>query len=206
MELRRNIIFDLGGIIANLDYIKSLEDFNLAGKIVKNINIDTLKSSELFQNYEKGEISTDFFLTELSKFYENSVKKEDLASAWNSIVVDFPLHRIEFIKELQNRGEHTLFLLSNINDLHLQRVYDLFSILQLPYSFDSLFTTTYYSHLIGMRKPESNIFEHVLQQENLKAEDCLFVDDTLANVETARKLNIESLHIASLDEIMGILK
>ena len=107
----------------------------------------------------------------------------------NAILLDFPLHRLEFLKELNASKKYRLFLLSNTNELHISWIQNDWGI-ELYNEFKRCFEQFYLSHEIQMRKPNSNIFEFVLNENNLQAKETIFIDDTQENTDAAKELGI----------------
>ncbi|OIQ16328.1 HAD family phosphatase [Lacinutrix sp. MedPE-SW] len=178
----KTIIFDFGDVFINLDkegaMSNALELFEMEALSDDLIAINTL--------YEQGLLSTNEFL----EFYtENFPKlsKKDITDAWNFIIRDFPPKRLNFIETLAKEKKYNLILLSNTNALHIDCIKQ-----HVPFynDFKSSFNKFYLSHEIMMRKPDASIFEFVLNENNLKAEECLFIDDTVENTVAAQKLGI----------------
>ncbi|EAQ41033.1 HAD-IA family hydrolase [Polaribacter sp. MED152] len=184
----KNIIFDFGDIFINLDKQGTYKAMAELG--VTEISQEMI---QVYHNYEKGLISTDEFI----RFYEDKVnlKREDLINAWNAVLLDFPESRLKFIQELAQSKKYRLFLLSNTNDLHIKWIQN--SVGAAFYNqFKSSFEQFYLSHEIHFRKPDAEIYEFVLQQNNLVAKETLFVDDLKENTDSAHQLGI---HVWNLD-------
>lgn len=178
----KTIIFDFGDVFINLDKEGALK---LA---LEKFEIDSLDEELQSINalYEQGLISTDEFLD----FYADSfprLNKEELKSIWNYIIKDFPEHRLQFIKQLAKDNNHQLILLSNTNELHIDYIKKNVSFYE---DFKDCFDQFYLSHEINLRKPNADIFNFVLTENKLNAEECLFIDDTLENTQTAQQLGI----------------
>jgi len=112
--------------------------------------------------------------------------------SWNSMLLDFPEYRFRFIKKLAEEKNYKLILLSNTNENHIEYIKK-----QVPFfeKFKDCFDAFYLSQEMGMRKPDPEIFEFVLEENNLKAEDCLFIDDTSENTKTADILGFHTWNI-----------
>lgn len=180
----RNIIFDFGDIFINLDKEAPLRGiFNIFPDFVLDQETDLIN-----KKYEKGLVDTREFVDHyLRKLPETSV--EQLKSIWNSIILDIPERRIEFLESLNRDHNYRLFLLSNTNSLHMEQVLvntgaDLFN------RFKSQFEKFYLSHEIGMRKPDREIYTFVLRENRLEAGETLFVDDLAENTGAASKLGL----------------
>ncbi len=195
MDLRlvKNIIFDLGGVIINLAYQKSVDALRLLSKKQQVIDFTQQAQSELFDLYETGRISSEAFRQGLRETYAIEGEDNALDEAWNAMLLDIPQERIQLLQEL---GKHyRLFLLSNTNAIHADRFNKTVQEVSGLPSLDSLFEKTYYSHLVGMRKPSSEVFQHILEQNNLQTSETLFIDDSLQHIEGARKLGLQTLHL-----------
>ena len=178
----KTIIFDFGDVFINLDKegaLKlALEKFEITELDEELQSINAL--------YEQGLISTDEFLD----FYADNFPKlsrNELKSIWNHIIKDFPEHRLQFIKQLAKDNNHQLILLSNTNELHIDYIKKNVSFYE---EFKNCFDQFYLSHEINLRKPNADIFNFVLTENKLNAEECLFIDDTLENTQTAQQLGI----------------
>ena len=183
----KNIIFDFGDIFINLDKSATLRELEKFG-----ITEVSNEAWEVVYQYEMGFITTEKFTTYF--FNEFKIPKEDLVFAWNSILLDFPLNRLKFIKDLAKKKEYRLFLLSNTNDLHISWIKNDWG-MDLYNEFKNCFEKFYLSHEIHFRKPNADIYEFVLNENNLKAEESLFIDDTKENTDTANALAINTWHL-----------
>lgn len=179
----KNIIFDFGDIFINLDKPATNKFLTKFGV---DINDDELTAVQL--TYEKGQISTEEFIRFFKQKY--SIQKEDVLVAWNSILLDFPTYRLDFLTELAAVKKHRLFLLSNTNELHINWVKKSWG-LPLFELFKNCFEKFYLSHEINLRKPDQSIFTFVLEENNLNPTETLFIDDVLVNTEAAEKLGIQ---------------
>ncbi|MGK0324871.1 MAG: putative hydrolase of the HAD superfamily [Polaribacter sp.] len=178
----KNIIFDFGDIFINLDKPATYREMDELG--VSEISDEMIA---IYHQYEKGLMTTDDFIN----FYHDKfgIKKEDLINAWNAILLDFPKERLDFLKEISASKKYRLFLLSNTNDLHIKWVQN--SVGEVFFQeFKNSFEQFYLSHEINLRKPDSEIYEFVLNENNLIADETLFVDDLKENTDSARKLGI----------------
>jgi FMN phosphatase YigB (HAD superfamily) len=143
----------------------------------------------VFEAYEKGELSTVAFLEGLSEIYEATIDPVGFSLCWNSLLSGIPEYHIQLLKAL--KSSYRLVLLSNTNDLHIQWV-EAYLSRHYP-DFWSYFSHVFLSYQIGMRKPDSNIFLHVLKTLEVTPESCLFIDDGPMHVEGAKKVGIPSI-------------
>ena len=185
----KNIIFDFGDIFINLDkeiIFREIERFGGGVGI----------SDELMQlnyQYEVGAISSETFVTSLSEVYPKA-SEEEIIRIWNGMLLDFPDERLAFIKALANEHGYRLFLLSNTNALHIAEVLQKMGTEKFN-AFKNCFEQFYLSHEVELRKPNTEIYDFVLRENNLKAEETFFVDDTKENTEAAKKLGIRCWHL-----------
>ncbi|MEJ8803298.1 HAD family hydrolase [Pontibacter sp. H249] len=196
MELTniKNIIFDLGGVIINIDYHKSIKELQKLCKDDCTVEYSQKQQSHLFDLFETGNSSPEEFRKDLRETYQmRDVTDEQIDAAWNAMLLDIPQERIDLLQELGKK--YRIFLLSNTNAIHLEAfnkiVEDSFSI---P-SLDSLFEEAYYSHLVGKRKPDEAIFNLILDSHNLAKKETLFIDDSIQHIESARAIGINTLHL-----------
>ncbi len=198
----KNIIFDLGGVIVNIDYLLTLNAFKALG--LKDVEKIYTQFSQLpwFDKYDIGGISSDDFISEFSRLLKPETTREQIINAWNVMLLDFPRERAELLLKL--KGRYRTFLLSNTNELHIDYY---FQHIREKYGYDemkSFFEKDYYSYRIGMRKPNKEIFEFVLKENGLQASETLFIDDTIQHVEGARAAGLRAYHLVSPETILDI--
>ncbi|NQY05785.1 MAG: HAD-IA family hydrolase [Flavobacteriaceae bacterium] len=183
----KNIIFDFGDVFINLN--KQVIHGNL-----NQYNADELPASfkTWCQEYEIGALSTAQFLDKINTLFPE-ITTADFIDIWNEILLDFPKHRMDFLKEMNTN--YRCFMLSNTNEMHLNWIINDWGE-ALFQEFKNCFEVFYLSHEIGMRKPIQEIFEFVLNENNLIASETLFIDDTQENTDAASKLGI---HVWTID-------
>ncbi|WP_397447096.1 HAD-IA family hydrolase [Polaribacter sp. R77954] len=183
----KNIIFDFGDIFINLDKQGTY-------KAMANLGVTkiTPEMMEVYQNYEKGLMTTHAFI---SFFHEKfRIPNDKLVEAWNAVLLDFPRERLDFLKKLATSKKYRLFLLSNTNDLHIKSVIN--SVGEAFFNeFKNCFEQFYLSHEIHFRKPDVEIYEFVINQNNLIANETLFVDDLQENTDAANTLGIQTWNL-----------
>ncbi len=176
------IIFDFGDIFINLEKDAQIEAFKKLG--LPGPNEELLEMNDKF---EKGEISELQFLESFYKFIPNATV-EEIRNAWNVIIGEFPLYRLEFLQLLSNK--YKLFLLTNTDEIHIDRFEHNVGISFFS-DFYQCFEKVYYSYEMGMRKPDINIFTTILNKHDLSAKRTLFVDDKKVNTDAAASLGIQ---------------
>ena len=190
----KNIIFDLGGVILNIRYQNALEAFQKLSTSQQTIAFTQQKQSRLFDDYETGRISDQAFREGLRRHYEIEASDAEIDAAWNAMLLDIPAERITLLQALSQK--YRLFLLSNTNAIHLVHFTRLVAEGFAIPSLDSLFEKTYYSHLIGQRKPDAPVFEHILKRHQLHRHETLFIDDSIQHIEGARQVGLQTLFLA----------
>lgn len=181
------LIFDFGNVFLDLDIEQAKKDA-LDLLRITSFSEEILNTNQL---YEQGLISTKDMLAFYLKEFPH-LDETDIIQSWNSILKDFPEHRLDFLKRLASEKRFKLILLSNTNTLHINWVkkniacYD---------TFKNCFDAFYLSHEIGLRKPNKAIFEFVLGNNSLIAHECLFIDDTKEHILGAWQLGIHTWNI-----------
>ena len=197
MKKCKTIIFDLGAVILNINYENTIDEFTKLG--VKNAeNLYSKKvQTELFNKIETGKISNNEFLRELQKETKNA-KIKQVKIAWNAMLLDLPKERLQLIKKLKDN--HTIYLLSNTNSIHINAFKEELGNKKWL-EFCELFDKMYLSHELGLRKPDAKIFEYILNEQKLKAEEVFFIDDSPQHIASAKKLGINCHHLLDNEDI-----
>lgn len=196
----KNLLFDFGDVFIDLDKGATLR--MLSEKGLTGIRPEMYP---VIYDYEKGKVSTEEFLRKGME-YLPEIRRDDLITAWNAIILDFPQHRLDFIADLALKGSYRLFLFSNTNSLHLEKVIERMG--STRYSkFKSCFEGFYLSHEVGMRKPDPEAFEMVLYKNHLVPGETFFVDDTLEHIQSAGRLGLHTWHLqAGKEEVTELFK
>lgn len=184
----KNIIFDFGDIFINLDKQAPL-------KAMQKWGLKDFEHSftNLLYTYEKGLLDSTTFLSRMSQYFPSATAQQ-IKTGWNSIILDFPEYRLDFIEQMAKEKEYNLILLSNTNALHIEKVIENMGNEHFE-RFKKCFGKFYLSHEINFRKPDANIYQFVLDTNNLKASETFFVDDTLENTLASEKLGIISWNL-----------
>jgi len=195
----KTIIFDFGDVFINLDKETAMRNALALFKI-DTFSDEIIKTNNL---YEQGLITTNQFI----KFYKDAIpniSEGEIIDTWNSILLDFPIERLEFLKALSEEKKYKLILLSNTNELHINWIIKHISFYE---DFKNCFNAFYLSHEIYLRKPTNEIFQFVLEQNNLLAKDCLFIDDTKEHIDSANQLGINTWHLnPNTEDIVDLFK
>lgn len=185
----KNIILDLGVVIINIDSYRTVQAMKNLGFENFEKSYTLFKQVDLFDKLEKGQIKPGEFRSKLREQLPNYVSNENIDRAWCAMLLDFPKSRIDFIQELGKR--YTLYLLSNTNEIHYNQYIRDFK-QTFGSEFNSLFQKAYYSHQVGMRKPEPEIYEYLIRDSGINPKESLFVDDLQVNLQEAQKTGINT--------------
>lgn len=193
MQQIKNIIFDLGGVLLNLDFQKTETAFTEMGvKSFKELYA-LGHAASFFKEYEVGKINDDEFISALQNLAGIQAERATVIAGWNAMLRDFPAERIELLVRLKEK--YRIFLFSNTNAIHLTAFQKTYSDAFGGNLLDALFEKTWYSHDISWRKPDVKAFEYVLQDAQLVPNETLFIDDALINVEGARAAGMQAYHL-----------
>jgi glucose-1-phosphatase len=200
MKNIKHIIFDLGNVILNIEYQKTINEFNKIG--IKDASVFYSQSiqQEIFNLLETGKISEFDFLIEVNKLCPKASHKQIL-SAWNALILDLPQKRISLINNL--KSSFSIYLLSNTNVIHINEIKKKIGVKKYN-SFYNLFNKVYYSHEIGIRKPNPEAFNVILNENELNVNEVLFIDDSIQHIKTAKKLGIKTYHLTKDESIEAI--
>lgn len=188
----QNIIFDLGGVLLNIDFERSQQAFQQLGISNFKEMVSMTHSNELFHALETG-MDTTLFYERFRAVTGTALSNEIIEEAWCALLIDFRTKSIEHLQQF--KSNYQLYLLSNTNEIHVQRIHELFRRQFHGQEFEDCFDAAYYSQRIGVRKPDAAAWLHVLETHQLDPSETLFIDDGLANIEAAQRLNIHTIHL-----------
>jgi FMN phosphatase YigB (HAD superfamily) len=183
----KNILFDLGGVLLNLDQNKTVTAFEHIGLTIQN----NQELSDLMLDFENGKCSELHFISTLKLAANEGTTEQQIIDAWNAMLLEFPAFRVEILKELKHT--YKLYLFSNTNAIHLSAVLNYTDTIFGKGVFEGLFDEVYYSHQIGMRKPEVEAFQKVMQLANIKGHETFFIDDSMTNITGAQKAGLHTI-------------
>ena len=188
----KNIVLDLGGVLLNLDYdlmAKNLADLGILDVFSKQ------KQTGFMDDWEEGKFDKNHFLSELKKLgnLTESNAEQKINDAWNSILLDFPKERLELLQTLQSK--YRLFLYSNTNEIHIESFESSLQTVHQVDGLHSFFEKVYYSNVLGIRKPKTEGFLQILNENNLLAEETIFIDDSPQHIVGAKNAGITSFYL-----------
>ena len=200
MKNIKAIILDLGAVILNINYQNAVDEFKKIGIANPSFLYSKKQQNNLFNQIEKGEISEEKFLSELQKLsMVKDLKK--IKFAWNSMILDLPESRIKLIKKIKH--DYSIFLLSNTNSIHIaefkRKIGD-----KRYNEFYNLFNKVYYSHKIGIRKPDIAVFQIILKENKLQPSEVFFIDDSLQHIIGAKSIGIKTHHLLDNEDLINL--
>lgn len=208
-----NIIFDLGDVIIPIDLRAPLRNFAMLANQSEEAMEALWKQHGIWQHYETGLVDDEAFRAAVRQLVQPATAgdrdqpdkwaDEVIDTAWNTVLLDLPVERIDRIQALQ--GEHRLFLLSNTNAIHIREVNRRLTSLGKP-TLEELFERVFYSHDVKLMKPSPDIYRHVLTEANLVAEETVFLDDNRANIDAATSLGIRAIQVVPPKTIIDYLE
>ena len=194
----KNIIFDLGGVLINLNYQLTRIAFENLGVQDFDAFYTQHKANPLFENLEVGAIEPETFYEALRNATGLTLTNSQIELAWNAMLLDFPAERLNWLSQIKNK--YNIYLFSNTNIIHYNEFINIYRQLApqlgLDIHFEHFFKTAYYSHTLGQRKPEVAAFEAVIQDAKLDPAQTLFIDDTLLNIEGAQKAGLQTIFLS----------
>jgi putative hydrolase of the HAD superfamily len=201
MKKCKAIIFDLGAVILNINYQNTIDEFTKLGVNTAATFYSKKVQTNLFNQIETGMISSNEFLKALQKETKNA-NINQVEKAWNAMLLDLPEERIQLIEKLK-KNNYSIYLLSNTNAIHIDAIKK-----QLGerkwLAFCKLFDKMYLSHELGLRKPDVKIFEYILNEQKLKAEEVFFIDDSPQHIASAKKIGIHCHHLLDDENIITL--
>ena len=197
MKNIKAIIFDLGGVILNINYQNTIDSFKKLGITNTESFYSKEMQSQIFNLFETGKITDKKFLSELKKLTKNATIRE-IKNAWDSMLLNLPESRLDTLSLLKNK--YRLFLLSNTNAIHVNSIRNKLGDIKWE-SFCNLFEEIYLSHEIGERKPDIEAFQFILRKQNLSSSEVLFIDDSLQHIKGAKRLGIHAYHLRDGEDI-----
>jgi len=191
MKNIQNIIFDLGGVLLNIDY-------NLTRKAFEELGVDHFdemysqaNADQLFQKLETGNITENDFYKELNVCTGLNLSDAEIRNAWNAMLLSFRDTSLNFLDKV--RGKYNLYLLSNTNFIHMKAFNEIYHQRERTKTFDEYFDKAFYSCKIGFRKPDAICYSCVINNTKIDPEKTLFIDDSPANIEGAKKSKMQTI-------------
>ena len=199
----KNIVFDLGGVLVDLDFKAAINGLQKAGFANVKEQLQTLHQGGIFQKFELGEMSADEFRTAIRENSTVELTDEEVDNLWNAMLLEIPREKLELILDL--RGKYMVYLLSNTNSIHWDYVCkNAFN--YRGFRVNDYFEETFLSYEMHLAKPDKAIYEKVLQDANLLPEETLFIDDSEANCKAAEEVGIHAHHYHIGDDLSKVFE
>ncbi len=200
----KNIIFDLGNVLLNLDFDASIKAFQKLGLSSGFLDRKHAYSDPIFNAYEVGKVTKEEFFNQVRRVVSNPFATDlQIEEAWYAMIKDIPAYRVKVVQKLKKN--FNVYLFSNTNEIHITRLHKDFK-LQHGIDFPSLFVKDFYSYIIQERKPDLNSFRKVIDQSGVVPAETLFVDDLEANILSAQKMGLQTLWLRNgleMAEVFG---
>jgi glucose-1-phosphatase len=202
----KNIIFDFGGVICDIDISRSEEKFKAFGppKTISTVSKEDQDTEfeKLVNQLETGNLPPARFREIIRDFYLSEPSDEAVDEAWNALLLGIPLPRIQLLEKI--RDHYHIFLLSNSNEIHYLKYLHDFQLQSGYRDFGDLFEKAWFSFRVRMKKPDPEIFEFALADAGLIPEETLFIDDTLIHIKSAGQLGINGWHLNQGTDIIDL--
>ena len=199
----KNIVFDLGGVLVDLDFKAAINGLQQAGFANVKEQLDALDQGGIFQKFELGEMTADEFRAAIRENSTVTLTDEEIDALWNAMLLEIPREKLELILDL--RGKYMVYLLSNTNSIHWDYVCkNAFN--YRGFRVNDYFEETFLSYEMHLAKPNKAIFEKVLHDANLLPEETLFIDDSEANCKAAEEVGIHAHHYHIGDDLSKIFE
>lgn len=198
------IIFDLGGVLLNIDYDRTSDAFKQLG--VHNFNILYSQSSQypLFDDLEIGKITPKEWRQSLRGLTNLTLEDNRIDEAWNAMLLDFPLNRLNLLERLSKH--YRIFLFSNTNEVHANAYLKYLKNEMGITNFYGLFEHAYLSFNCGFRKPHPSSFSYILNKHQLIPDKTLFIDDSIQHIEGAKQAGLLVHHLKKGVDVISLFK
>jgi glucose-1-phosphatase len=195
----KNIVFDLGNVLLNLDFEASIKAFRKLGLNDEVVDSQQAYADPVFYDLEVGRITPEKFRARVRQILNNpDATDQDIDDAWSAMILDIPAHRVEVVQKLKKK--FSIYLFSNTNSIHISRLHAQFKI-DHGIEFSSLFHKDYYSHELNERKPELSSYRKMMAQAGIIPEETLFIDDLEKNIKGAQMAGMRTHWLINGNEI-----
>lgn len=197
----KNILFDLGGVILDINIQATLKRFYELGFPPELLQYPESMQTDVFFKYQTGKLDTEEFRNEIRRSTCVEMGDEEFDEAWNAMLVGIPRERTRLLKVLSKR--YKLYMLSNTSEMHV-KVFEKMYFDVAGESMHDVFEKIYYSHEIGLHKPDREAWEYVIKDAAILPEETLFLDDTIYNIKASKELGFQAIHIHERTTLMNL--
>lgn len=187
------LIFDLGNVIIDIDYAFTVNKLKDLLAVEKHSLTDRFFPAKFHKEFEKGRISAEEFRNAVRNHFQEDWSDPLIDELWNSLLKHIPKERIDLIKALSK--DFGLAVLSNTNSIHVDKLDQILLEDTGEASLGILFDRVFFSHEMGMSKPDEEIYKSVIKELGVQPERILFFDDLLENLNGAKKVGLKTFHI-----------
>lgn len=198
------VIFDLGNVLIDIDYHQSMNLMKSALPTFLHDKVDTCYAAEFHKAFEKGQLSSAEFRQEFRSYFQTNWSDAEVDYYWNSLLGTIPAYRLELVRNL--KAQYQVGILSNTNEIHIEAVYAQLQAQHGMDNFDPLFDWVFYSHEMGLAKPNQDIYQYLLLELGTTANRVLFFDDLKANVDGAASLGIQAVQVTGPSTIFDFFE
>jgi HAD superfamily hydrolase (TIGR01549 family) len=191
MQKIENVIFDLGGVLLDIDYNLTRVAFEKLGVAHFDEMYSQANADKLFQKLETGAITEEEFYNQLNQSTSLNLSPREIREAWNAMLLFFREESLDFLGQISK--SYKIYLLSNTNKIHFSSFNEIYIQKERKKSFEQYFIKAFYSFEIGLRKPDVDCYEWVLKELEIEPQKTLFIDDSANNIEGARKVGLQTL-------------
>lgn len=202
MQTIKNLIFDFGGVIYDIDYYKSVVEFTKLGANDFETMYSQAVQNKLFEQLETGKLTNAEFRSELKLKLDPNTSSIEIDKAWNALLIGFIKERLDLLKRLSDN--YNIYLLSNSNAIHYKIFLEEFQNITKLRSFDDLFIKAYFSFEIKLRKPDRDAFQYVIDKQKLNPSASLFIDDSIQNIEPAQSVGLKTYFLSKGEDLMDL--
>lgn len=185
----KNIIFDLGGVILDLNYQATIDAFVEIG--IKDFSslYSQKEQKQIFDDFEIGKINSNQFISSIQSLTQNYISKDEIIAAWNAMLLEINTKKLDYLLSIKERFR--IFLLSNTNEIHISKFEGVLAKKNELKKFYDCFEKVHYSSRLSLRKPNVDCFKTVLEINNLNASETIFIDDSIQHIEGAKNCGIK---------------
>lgn len=200
----KNIIFDLGKVLLNLDFNASIVAFQKLGLKTDVLDSKQVYSDPVFYELEVGKVTPEEFCNRVRKVIQNPDSTDlQIEDAWYSMILDIPASRVKVVQELSKN--YNVYLFSNTNKIHIERLHRAFKT-EHGIDFPSLFVKDFYSHEIHERKPDLSSYQKVIELAGINPEESIFIDDLEKNIIGAQQSGLKTFWLKEGMEMTDIFE
>ena len=198
----KNIIFDLGKVLFDIRIQSTVEAFVSLGIQEFSGGYSNSHQPAFLDLFETGKMSSEQFRESVRQRTGLSLSDDQIDAAWNAMLIGIPMHRYHWLENIS--GKHRIYLLSNTNDIHLEKVTSMIDADYGMSKFEGLFHECYYSNRIGLRKPTAEIYHKVISDHELDLSETVFIDDSRSNIDGAIQFGLNSYHLKDDEQVETI--